>query len=153
MPKCTSSSSRLILAAPGGTAAALLTNSGNTSFGSGSVSDPLWIAKSKYKGKTMGYDYFAAHMGVVKGQSSDWLSENMDTPVYNAEKEFWYINPASGTATIATPWAVAWLFQGQENLNANSAKRRKTRILYLFSVFIRKSPNIFLPRSTQRRPL
>jgi hypothetical protein len=63
------------MAPPGGTAAALMMASGTPELGDlGSLSDPLWLAKTRYKGKTMGYDYFAAHMGVVRGMASDWNS-------------------------------------------------------------------------------
>jgi hypothetical protein len=95
-----SASSRLILAPAGQTAAALLMNGGTPELGSlGSLSDPLWLAKTKYKGKTMGYDYFAAHMGVVKGQSSDWtLSDEIVMADYPSGKDFGY---KAGFGTVA----------------------------------------------------
>lgn len=101
-----STSFRLIVAPVGGTAAALIQASGNLGLGVGELSDPAWMANSKYKGKMMGYDYFAARMGVVRGQPGDWVSDNIELPTYNSEKSFWYASPTSTTATINTPWVV-----------------------------------------------
>jgi|GEM_PF-3462678 len=103
-----SASDRLILSSGTGSAGALLLATTNTpNLGLGKVSDEGWIAKSKYKGKTMGYDYFAAHMGVVKGQASDWQSDTITMPSYDAGKEFLYIKPTSNQATIGEKWTVA----------------------------------------------
>jgi hypothetical protein len=95
-----SASSRLILAPAGGTAAALLQASGNTGLGAGSVSDSSWIAKSKYKGKTMGYEYFAAHMGVL---STTPQLVNLSTKPTSGS-DFYYI---AGDSVLSGTWNVA----------------------------------------------
>lgn len=98
------STSRLILPASGGTAAALVHGSGSTSFGNGSVSDSVWTAKSLYKGKKMDYAYFAAQMGVLPTQANDWGADTMNKP--GTTKDFHYIDPQSSTATVSSPWVV-----------------------------------------------
>jgi hypothetical protein len=100
-----SSSMRLILAESGGTAAALLRGSGSSDLGTGSVSDSLWTTTAKYKGKKMDYQYFAAQMGVLPNQESiDWGADTMNKP--GTTKDFHYIDPQSGTATVSSLWTV-----------------------------------------------
>lgn len=101
------SSTNLILAETGGTEGAAFMPYGNSSLGSGNLSDAGWIAKSKYKGKKMDYAYFAANMGVIQGQASDWTgSDTFNLTTYPAGHDFGYMKPVSGTATIADPIAV-----------------------------------------------
>lgn len=99
-----SASNRLILAGTGGVGA-LLRGAGSTDLGSGSVSDSLWTATSKYKGKRMDYAYFAAQMGVLPAQANDWGADTMNKP--GTTKDFHYIDPQSSTATVSSPWVVA----------------------------------------------
>lgn len=99
-----SSSMRLILAGAGGSEALVMTNSGSVDVGLGSVSDSLWMATSKYKGKKMDYNYFAANMGVVRGQASNWSgSDEIDLNSYPVGSEFGYMKPFSGVATLSSP--------------------------------------------------
>ena len=101
------SSMRLILgSATGSTVGALITGAGSPQLGGGKVSDEGWMATSTYKGKKMDYAYFAANMGVVKGQLSEWQSDTIDLPAADASKDFWYSKPVSGTAKIEAPWTV-----------------------------------------------
>lgn len=100
-----SSSYRLILAGGAGTPAALLRGSGSTDLGTGSVSDSLWTTVARYKGKRLDYQYFAAQMGVVPTQTNDWASDNLDAKP-STTKDFHYIGPQSGTATVSSPWVV-----------------------------------------------
>ena len=104
-----SSSLRLILAPVGGTEGLLMTNSGTVDIGDvGSVSDSGWRAVSRYRGKKMDYNYFAANMGVVRGQDSDWQSDTLELQADDG-RDFWYMDPVGSTATIGTgsPWNVA----------------------------------------------
>lgn len=101
-----SASYRLILAGTGGTAAALLRGSGTSDLGAGQVSDDLWSTVAGYRGKRMDYNYFSAQLGVTRNQASDFGSDTLDLPSYDASKNFWYSAPGSGTATIATSWVI-----------------------------------------------
>ncbi len=58
---------KLILPGAGGTSAALLRASGQTDLGAGSVSTEGWSTLTRYRGKRMDYQYFAARMGVIRG--------------------------------------------------------------------------------------
>jgi len=58
---------KLILPGAGGTSAALLRASGQTDLGAGSVSSEGWSTLTRYRGKRMDYQYFAARMGVIRG--------------------------------------------------------------------------------------
>jgi hypothetical protein len=53
----------------------------------------------------MDYNYFAAQMGVLSTQTNDFVSDVIGQPVYDANKEFYYINP-TGTASLSDPWNV-----------------------------------------------
>ena len=57
---------RLILPGAGGTSAALLRASGQTDLGAGTVSTEGWSILTRYQGKRMDYQYFAARMGVIR---------------------------------------------------------------------------------------
>lgn len=99
------SSSRLILAGgSGGTAGVLLRASGSSDLGDGSVSDDLWSTSTRYKGKKMDYAYFAAQMGVVPSQTNDWEADTLNKP--GIVKDFYYMDPASGTATVSSLWTI-----------------------------------------------
>lgn len=100
--------SYLIEPGAGGAIGALLRASGSVDVGAGAVSTPGYSTQAKYKGKTMGYDFFAAQMGVLSGQSQDWGADTIDKPAYNATtpRDFYYVRPTSGTATVASPWVV-----------------------------------------------
>ena len=102
-----SAASKLILPGTGGTAGALIVGSGGYSVGLGSVSNSLWATSSKYKGKKMDYAYFAAKMGVLKGQSSDWTgSDQFSLTGYPIGRDFGYMKPTTSTASITTPITV-----------------------------------------------
>lgn len=90
-------SSRLIVEGTSGTVGALLSGSGTNSFGAGSVSDPGWVAKTKYTGKKMGYDYFGAHMGLVKGETEMW-SGGLEQDNCDPTDDFCY-GPAATTGS------------------------------------------------------
>lgn len=91
----------------GGTDAALIRASGTVDLGPGTVSTSGWNTKATYKGKKTDFDYFAAGLGVIKNQNSDWLSANViDLPSYPATKDFGYMKPVSGTATLASAWNI-----------------------------------------------
>jgi hypothetical protein len=98
---------RLILAPVGGTEGLLITGSGSVDTGAGEVSDAGWRAISRYRGKKMDYNYFAANMGVVRGQASDWTSSNeVNLGGYPAGEDFGYMKPVSGAASISNPMVV-----------------------------------------------
>lgn len=99
-----SSSLRLILAPVGGTEGVLMTSTGTVDVGSGSVSDAGWRAVSRYRGKKMDFDYFAANMGVVKSGAGDWtLSNAIDLVGYPEGADFGYKN---GAASVDDPMSV-----------------------------------------------
>lgn len=86
---------------------ALLKASGSLWIGSGNLSSEGYTAKTKYRGKTMDYAFFAANMGVVKGRASDWTnSDKITLTDYPEGKEFGYMLPPSGTATVESPTTV-----------------------------------------------
>ncbi|MBP9669774.1 hypothetical protein KBD75_00015 [Candidatus Woesebacteria bacterium] len=99
-----SASHRLITAGTGGTTGALIRGSGSTDLGSGTISDDLWSAVARYRGKRMDYTYFAAQLGVVPAQANDWGADTMNKP--GTTKEFHYLRPQSGTATVSSQWVV-----------------------------------------------
>ncbi len=102
-----SASSKLILPTTGGTPGALIIGSGGYGTGQGTVSNSLWATVSKYKGKKMDYAYFAAKMGVLKGQVSDWTgSDQFSLTGYPTGKDFGYMKPSTSTASITTPITV-----------------------------------------------
>ncbi len=101
-----SSAARLILPGVGGTTGALIRASGSADLGVGEVSDALWSTLARYRGKQMDYSYFSAQLGVTRNQASDFGSDTLDLPSYDASKNFWYSAPLSGTATIGTPWTL-----------------------------------------------
>lgn len=102
-----SASSKLILPSTGGTAGALIIGSGGFATGQGTVSASMWATLSKYKGKKMDYSYFAAKMGVLKAQVSDWTGSDQFTLTgYPTEKDFGYMKPSTSTASITTPITV-----------------------------------------------
>jgi hypothetical protein len=78
------------------------------SLGFGELSDSMWMARSLYKGRKMDYNFFAARMGVVSGGSSNWIGDTLDLPADDG-RDFWYISPASGTASIEEEWVVGRL--------------------------------------------
>ena len=54
----------------------------------------------------MDYQFFAALMGVIWGQDSEFFSDNLTLPTYDPDRAFWYSKPYTGTATIGSPWAI-----------------------------------------------
>ena len=100
-------STSLILPGTTGSVAALLRASGSVGVGSGNVSDEGYSTMARYRGKKMDYNFFAAQMGVVRGQDSEFISDNLILPVYEPNRDFWYSAPVSGTATVGDPWTVA----------------------------------------------
>jgi hypothetical protein len=99
------STSRLILpGAGGGTVAALLKASGNASLGSGSVSDTGWIATSKYKGKTLNYDFFATQYGITSTTPTTWGGNGMNQLA--SGQKYYYEKPSGGTDATIGGWTV-----------------------------------------------
>lgn len=99
--------SKLILpGSGGGTEGVLVRASGNADLGDGTVSTSGWSTKGAYKGKITDYGYFAAALGVIQGQDSDWSSNVIDLATYPTTKNFGYIKPPSGTASLSGTWHV-----------------------------------------------
>lgn len=89
------SSAWLILAPPGGTEGLLMTSDGSVDLGAGTVSDSLWMARSRYRGKKTDFDYFGANMGVVQSRPGDWtLTSTLDLVGYPEGSDFGYKNGA-----------------------------------------------------------
>ena len=90
-----------------GSVAALMRSSGTYETGSGSLAATnLWNTLTKYKGKEVNYASLAAQMGVVPGQGNDIPNDIMDKPTYEADKDFYYIKPGSGIASLNSDWSV-----------------------------------------------
>lgn len=102
-----SASVNLIDTGSGGAVGALMKSTGSVDTGAGSVSSAGYTATTKYKGKLMNYDYFAAHMGVTPNTVNDWAADTMNKPANNPNKLFYYINPSGSEASVSSPWTVA----------------------------------------------
>lgn len=102
-----SASARLITPELGGEVGALMRASGVVDVGAGAVSDPGYSAQTRYKGKTMDFAYFAAHMGVTPSTENDWAADTMNKPTNNPDRTFYYLDPTSQEASVSTPWTVA----------------------------------------------
>lgn len=102
-----SASLSLIAPGAGGALGALMRSSGTVDTGTGLVSSEGYSAQTTYRGKTMNYDFFAAHMGVTNNTQNDWGADTMNKPVNSASRDFYYINPTSNEASVSTPWVVA----------------------------------------------
>lgn len=102
-----SSSEDLITAGTGGALGALMRSTGTVDTGAGAVSTEGYSALMRYRGKTMNYDYFAAHMGVTPNTSNDWGADTMNKPANNPNKTFYYLDPTGSEASVSTPWTVA----------------------------------------------
>jgi len=96
----------LILPGAGLGVAALLRASGGVSYGRGTVSSGNLSAVSKYTGKRVDYSWFSSRVGLTFSQPNDWGADTMNQPVNDPTKAFYYITPASGTATVLSPWHV-----------------------------------------------
>lgn len=71
------------------------------------ISDSQWSATSKYQGKTMNFDFFAANMGLTSSTVDYWSgSSNLTLPPATPVRDFYYNNPAGGEASITTPWTL-----------------------------------------------
>ncbi len=102
-----SAATALILPGTGaGSSAVLLRATGTVDLGAGIVSANGWSTQSTHKGKVTDYNYFAASMGVVRGQDSDFLSDTLTLPSYDSSRDFYYSEPVSGTTTISSPITV-----------------------------------------------
>src|SRR5690606_23675285 len=66
-----------------------------------------YSAQTRYKGKTMDFAYFGAHMGVTPSTTNDWAADTLNKPSNDPNKKFYYINPTGGEASVTTPWVVA----------------------------------------------
>lgn len=97
----------LIESGAGGAVGALMRSSGTVDTGVGSVSTSGYSATTRYRGKVMNYDYFAAHMGVTPNTINDWAVDTMSKPANDPDKVFYYINPNGSEASVSTPWTVA----------------------------------------------
>lgn len=97
----------LIEVGSGGAIGALMRASGTVDTGVGSVSTDGYSATTRYRGKIMNYDYFAAHMGVTPNTINDWVADTMNKPANDPNKVFYYINPSGSEASVSTPWTVA----------------------------------------------
>ncbi len=102
-----SSSTYLIDSGLGGAIGALTRSSGSVDVGTGAVSAEGYTATTRYRGKLMNYDYFAAHMGVTPNTTNDWAADTMNKPANNPNKVFYYLNPSGSEASVTTPWTVA----------------------------------------------
>lgn len=87
-----------------GSVAALMRASGTYEVGSGDLSVSAWNALTRYRGKRIDYAYFAAQLGVGSSQANDWGSDDLDQPVYDPGREFYYQNPA--TEVTLGGWSV-----------------------------------------------
>lgn len=94
------SGSDFILPGSLGSVGALMRASGDYEVDTqgGELSSTNWNAVTRYRGRTLNYDYFAAREGVTLSQTNDWGSDNMSEPTDDG-RDFYYIDPA-GTATI-----------------------------------------------------
>jgi len=95
-----SASTHLIEPTTSGTAGALLHASGQVDTGSGSISTAGYSAMTKYKGKKMDYDFFAAKMGALRGQNSAW-DVTLEQSACTAGSDFCY-----GTGAQTGVWNV-----------------------------------------------
>lgn len=102
-----SSAENLIEAGVGGELGALMRTSGSVDTGAGGVSPEGYTAQTRYRGKTMNYDFFAAQLGVTPNTVNDWVADTMNKPTNNPEKVFYYLNPSGSEASVTTPWTVA----------------------------------------------
>ena len=66
--------------------------------GSGNISTPGYSAVTRYKGKVMNYDYFAAHLGVTPNTDNYWTTNTITEPTVN--KEFYYLEPTGGNPAM-----------------------------------------------------
>lgn len=96
----------LVIPGTVGSVAALMRASGTYETGSGSLSTSAWNALTKYRGKRMDYNFFAAQIGVVPGQTNDFAGDAIDQPVYDAAKDFYYLNPVGPAASLNSAWSV-----------------------------------------------
>lgn len=97
----------LIESGAGGELGALMRASGTLDIGVGEVSSAGYSVQTQYKGRTMNYDYFAAHMGVTPNTINDWAADTMNKPANNPNKNFYYQRPSGSEASVTTPWTVA----------------------------------------------
>lgn len=102
-----SASLSLIAPGVGNALGALMRSSGTVDTGAGTVSSEGYSAQTTYKGKTMNYDFFAAHMGVTGSTPNDWGADTMNKPANNPTRDFYYINPSGSEASVTTPWNIA----------------------------------------------
>jgi len=88
----------------------------------GELSSTGWNAISRYRGRTLDYNYFAARAGVSPSQSNDWTSDSL-TQKTDDGRDFWFMDPST-TATVSTSWNVtggdSLLVFVDGNLNINS---------------------------------
>lgn len=96
----------LIEAGVGGELGALMRTSGSVDTGAGAVSTEGYTALTRYRGKIMNYDFFAAQLGVTPNTVNDWAADTMNKPTNNPDKVFYYLNPSGSEASVSTPWVV-----------------------------------------------
>ena len=95
-----SASTYLIDSGLGGAIGALTRSSGSVDVGTGSVSTEGYSAQTRYRGKTMNYDYFAAHMGVTPNTQNYWGSNTIAKPT--TTEDWYYLAPTGGNAAMIT---------------------------------------------------
>ena len=72
----------------------------------------------------MNYEFFAAKEGLTSTKSSDWAGNTLTQPTADA-RDFWYMEPVSGAATVANQWVVlsgeqyVIMVDGDLDINAN----------------------------------
>ncbi len=95
-----SASTYLIDSGLGGAIGALTRSSGSVDVGTGAVSTEGYSAQTRYRGKTMNYDYFAAHMGVTPNTQNYWGTNVITKPTTAAD--WYYLAPTGGNSAMIT---------------------------------------------------
>lgn len=97
----------LIADGTNGEVGALMRASGSVDTGLGTVSSAGYSATTRYRGKMMNYDYFAAHMGVTPNTANYWAVDTLSLPGYDPERSFYYHNPSGSEASVSVPWTIS----------------------------------------------
>jgi hypothetical protein len=62
------------------------------------------MATTRYKGKTLNYDFFATQYGITSTTASSWGGNDMNQLAEG--QEYYYLKPSGGHATITRNWHV-----------------------------------------------
>lgn len=84
---------------------ALMHATGTVDSGAGAVSDAGYTAITRYGGKTMNYDYFAAQMGVTPNTQNYWGTNTITKPT--TLRDFYYLAPTGGNPAMISGLSVA----------------------------------------------